>query len=239
MIRNVLALIGVLAMMGGAYAYLTYKPVYDHYQPVMAKMQGKDPARLVEVVDMMDGVDMDAMTSIMQDWDINGLIALGREIDPKAPEVYKGMIERLKVSRNAAAATVWKYPVEDGLTVEEVELSMKSIASEHNIRAVGELPLSEQVARVTGEAQRFLKIYMFCNPQTAMKMVSYNAAYSAYLPCRISLLEDKEGRLWLYALDMDMMIWGGATLPDALLQDALKVREVMIDIMARAAEGDF
>ena len=166
-------------------------------------------------------------------------MALGKELDPKAPEIYKAMIQRLKESKNTADATVWKYPVEEGLTVEDVELSMKNIANEHNIKAVGELPLSEQVKLMTGEEQRFLKIYMYCNPLTAMKMVEYSDAYSAYLPCRISLIEDKQGKLWLYAMDMDMMVWGGATLPDYLLEEALKVRFIIRDIMQRAAEGDF
>ncbi len=239
MIRNLLALIGVLAIIGGGYAYVTYKPMYDQYQPMMAKMEGKDPAQMNEMMDMMEGMDMDAMMTMMKDWDIKGLMALGKEMDPKAPEIYKGMIERLKETKNAAAATVWKYQVEEGLTAEDVELSMKNVANEHNIKAVGELPLSEQVQLMTGEDQRFLKIFMFCNPVTAMKMIEHSDAYSAYLPCRISLIEDKEGKLWLYALDMDMMVWGGATLPDFLMEEALNVRSVIIDIMERAAEGDF
>jgi len=38
---------------------------------------------------------------------------------------------------------------------------------------------------------------------------------------------------------MDMMIWGGATLPDYLKEEALSVRATIRDIMERAAEGDF
>ena len=47
-------------------------------------------------------------------------------------------------------------------------------------------------------------------------MIGHSEAFSAYLPCRISLLEDREGKLWLYSLDMDMdmdmMIKGGQDL---------------------------
>ena len=179
------------------------------------------------------------MIRVISDWDLQGMMELGNELDPKAPEVYKAMIDQLIITKNTAEATVWKYPVEEGLSIEDVETSMRNIANEHNIKAVGELPLSNQVKLMTGEEQRFLKIYMFCNPLTAMKMVEYNDAYSAYLPCRISLIEDKKGKLWLYALNMDMMVWGGETLPDYLLEEATKVRFIIMDIMERASEGDF
>lgn len=238
-LRNLLALIGLLAIIGGGYAYSTYKPMYDEYQPMMAKVEEVGADKMKTMMAKMDEVGVDAMMGMMEKWDIPALIQLGNELDPKALEVYKTMMDRLIETKNSADATVWKIPVEEGLTVEDVELSMKNVANEHNIKNVGELPLSEQVKLMTNEEQRFLKIYMFCNPLTAMKMVQHSDAYSAYLPCRISLIEDKEGKLWLYALDMDMMIWGGATLPDFLKEEALNVRFVIKDIMERAAEGDF
>jgi uncharacterized protein (DUF302 family) len=72
-----------------------------------------------------------------------------------------------------------------------------------------------------------------------MKMVEYSDAFSAYLPCRIAMVEDKQGKYVLYALDMDMMISGGKTLPQDLLVEATKVKEIILDIMNRAASGDF
>jgi uncharacterized protein (DUF302 family) len=92
---------------------------------------------------------------------------------------------------------------------------------------------------MTGEEQRYLKIYMFCNPLTAVQMVDYSDAFSAYLPCRISVVEDKSGKLWLYSLNMDMMIHGGTELPAELFEEASKVKDTIVDIMNRGAEGEF
>ena len=92
---------------------------------------------------------------------------------------------------------------------------------------------------MTGEEQRFLKIYMFCNPLTAANMFEYSVAFSAYLPCRISLIEDTDGKLWIYTLNMDMMIHGGTPLPEELKAEAIQVKEIMLDIMNRGAAGDF
>ncbi len=159
--------------------------------------------------------------------------------DAKAFEVYKNMGDKLIETGNGAAATVWKAKVESDLTFEEVDESIKNIALERNIRAVGELPLGDQVSAMKGETWRKLNIYLYCNPLTAAKMIEHDPAYAAYLPCRISLVEDAQGQLWIYTLDMDMMIYGGKTLPDDLLKEALEVKDIMLDILNRAAEGDF
>ncbi len=161
------------------------------------------------------------------------------KFDPRAMEVYSEMAEKLMQTGNSAEATVWKVPVEEGLSWEEVEETMRFVANEHNIKNVGELPLSKQVEAMTGESYRFLKIYMFCNALTAAKMLEYNDAYSAYLPCRISMVEDKQGKLWLYSLNMDAMIYGGLPLPAELKEEAQNVKRIIQDIMNRGAAGDF
>ena len=159
--------------------------------------------------------------------------------DEKAADVYREMIDKIVETGNVAEATVWKVPVNDDLSAEEVEETMRFVANEHNIKNVGELPLSKQIEAMSGKKSRYLKIYMFCNALTAAKMLEYSDAYSAYLPCRVSLVEDKQGKLWLYSLNMDAMIYGGKPLPPALKEEAESVKEIILDIMNRGAEGDF
>ena len=159
--------------------------------------------------------------------------------DEKAIDVYGEMMMTLLETGNAAEATVWKVPVEEDLTVEDVELAIRAVANELNIKNVGELPLSAQVEAMSGKKSRFFKIYMFCNALTAAQMLEYSDAYSAYLPCRVSLVEDKQGKLWLYSLNMDAMIYGGKPLPAALKEEAMGVKKIILEIMNRGAEGDF
>ncbi|MGD8925225.1 MAG: DUF302 domain-containing protein [Thioalkalispiraceae bacterium] len=162
-----------------------------------------------------------------------------RGFDDKALATYKDMADSLIETGNAVDATIWKQKVKEDLSIEDVEDVMKSVASELNIKDVGQLPLSKQVELMTGKKQRFLKIYMYCNPLTAVEMVNYSDAFSAYLPCRLSLVEDKQGKLWLYSLNMDMMIHGGKPLPDGLRQEAERVKKVIKSIMDRSASGEF
>ena len=53
------------------------------------------------------------------------------------------------------------------------------------------------------------------------------------------MVEDKTGKLWLYTLNLDMMIHGGTALPPDLMEEALRVKDIILDIMNRGAEGDF
>jgi len=159
--------------------------------------------------------------------------------DERAIDVYTEMMTKIIETGNAAEATVWKIPVNEDLSVEDVEETMKFVANEHNIKNVGELPLSAEVEAVSGKKSRFFKIYMFCNAMTAAQMLEYSDSFSAYLPCRVSLVEDKQGKLWLYSLNMDAMIYGGTPLPPALKEEAEGVKTIILDIMNRGAEGDF
>lgn len=159
--------------------------------------------------------------------------------DEGAIDVYTEMMSKLLETGNSAESMVWKVKVSEDLSADEVEETMRFVANEHNIKNVGELPLSGQIEAMTGQESRYLKIYMFCNALTALQMLDYSDAYSAFLPCRISMVEDKEGKLWLYSLNMDAMIYGGTPLPPALKEEAEGVKEIILDIMNRGAEGDF
>ena len=161
------------------------------------------------------------------------------EFEDNAVEVFADMGVKLIETGNMAEASVWKVPVDEGMTAEDVEETMKFVANEHNFKNVGEMPLYKEVESMSGEAYRYVKIFMFCNALTASRMLDYNDAFSSYLPCRITLIEDKEGKLWLYTLNMDGMIYGGKPLPVELKEEAENVKEIILDIMNRGATGEF
>ncbi|HEY0846631.1 MAG TPA: DUF302 domain-containing protein [Noviherbaspirillum sp.] len=137
-----------------------------------------------------------------------------------------------------AVATTWERKVADGITVTEIEQALESVAAEDNIKAVGELPLSKELEARTGEKQKFLKVYSYCSPAIAKAMVEFSPHMSAYLPCRITVLEKEDG-LWLYTLNMDMMIRMGRRLPPELRQQVQKVRDTIWKMLERGSRGEF
>ncbi len=163
----------------------------------------------------------------------------------RAIPTYLDMTKKLLQTGDIAMASIRRIPIADDISTEDVEEAMSSIATERSIREVGILPLSEQVEIQLKEAgdpnykQRYLKIFQYCSPRTAMEMIDYSDAFSAYLPCRIALIEDKQGKRWLYTLDMDLMIYGGKPLPAELHKKALAVQDTIYSIMDSGAEGDF
>lgn len=192
-IRNILALVGLLAIAAGVYGFAKFGDDYRVF----------------------------------------------KSFDPKAGEVYWEMWTKLKTSRVTAEATVWVKEFDEGVSQEDAEESMKLVANDMNIKIVGELPLSEQVFAETGQPQRFLKIFEFCDARTARLMVDYNVFVSAYLPCRISMVERKDGTFALYSMNMDMILHGGESLPPELFKKASLIKTAILTIMEKGAAGDF
>ncbi len=161
-------------------------------------------------------------------------------LHPDAMEkVYMPMTNKLLDTGDITMASVVRIPVADDLSNEDIEEAMESVAIERSIRSVGMLALSEMVELQTGEKQRYLKIYQYCSPRVAMTMVDHSDAFSAYLPCRLAVIEDKQGKKWIYTLDMDLMIYGGAPLPPELLKKAIAVQATIDAIQQAGATGDF
>lgn len=138
-----------------------------------------------------------------------------------------------------AVATTWEAKVKPGVSAKDVEDILKAVAVERNMRDVGTLPLSKELEARSGKKEKLLTIYSFCSPGTARKMVDFSPHMSAYLPCRVSVAEHDDGSLWLYTLNMDMMVKMGRKLPSPLKEEAQAVRDTIWEMMQRASKGEF
>jgi uncharacterized protein (DUF302 family)/uncharacterized protein YceK len=137
-----------------------------------------------------------------------------------------------------AVATTWERKVKPGVTVNDIEAVFTQIASERNMKGVGELPLSKELEARTGQPQKFLKVYSFCTPATARIMVDFSPHMAAFLPCRLTVVEKEDG-LWIYTLNMDMMVKMGRKLPSPLKEEATRVRDTIYMMLERGAAGEF
>jgi len=162
-----------------------------------------------------------------------------RSFDPEAFGLYGEFIGKLLETGDLADAFVWAVPVDDGIEVDDVKESLKSLAVQRQFLFVNDSPFYKQVKAVTGEDYRHVSFMQFCDVLVGKEMLEYNNAYSAFMPCVISIVEDKSGKIWLYALNMDFLIHGAKELPPDLKESALKVRRTMHEIMEGAAKGEF
>jgi len=163
---------------------------------------------------------------------------MGKLEDGAGAEASKMWDRWIESGGDIAVATTWERKVKPGLTVQDIEQVFAQVSSERNMRNVGELPLSKELEARTGTEQKFLKVYSYCSPPTARLMVDFSPAMGAYLPCRLTVIERDDG-LWIYTLNMDMMVKMGRKLPSPLKEEAQKVRDTIYQMMDRAASGDF
>jgi uncharacterized protein (DUF302 family) len=169
-----------------------------------------------------------------------GFMSVKDDLDPQAMDIYGEMYDKFVESGgDLGAATVWRMKVAEGLTPDDIQMSIASAAVGSGLMNVGDMPLSQQLELETGEEQRYLMIHQYCSPQIARKAVNFSPYYSAYLPCRIAVVEDEEGNYWLYSLNMDMFVHGGREFPPEFKKDAQHVRDTIWKMMEAAASGGF
>jgi uncharacterized protein (DUF302 family) len=143
----------------------------------------------------------------------------------------------IEAEGDIAVATTWERKVKPGVTINDVEQIFVQVASERNMKGVGDLPLSKELEARSGKKEKFLKVYSFCTPTTARQMVDFSPHMAAYLPCRITMVEKEDG-LWLYTLNMDMMVKMGRKLPSPLKENAMAVRDTIWEMMERGSKGE-
>lgn len=163
---------------------------------------------------------------------------MGKLEDGAGAEASRMWDRWIEAEGDIAVATTWERKVKDGVSINDLEQVLTQIAAERNMKGVGDLPLSKELEARTGKPQKFLKVYSFCTPTTAREMVDFSPHMSAYLPCRITVVEKEDG-LWMYTLNMDMMVKMGRKLPSPLKENAMKVRDTIWEMMERGSKGEF
>lgn len=133
--------------------------------------------------------------------------------------------------------TVIKQQLAEGVSADDAIEALQSKAVEVNMKFVAHQPLSRELEARGVETGR-LEIFQFCNPMDASEMVKFNPIFAAYMPCRIALVEDQEGKVWLMMLNLDMLI-NNTPLPPELKKIAEKVNSNLTQILEAGATGEF
>ena len=131
--------------------------------------------------------------------------------------------------------TVVRMAVQEGVNPKQAAAAMNAKAKEIGLRKVAQQQVSKFLAK-KGVDMPHLSIYQFCNPMDAREMVIADPVFSSYMPCRISMVEDQKGKLWLMMLNLDMLI-NSKLLPSSVVETAVRVNQQMLDVMTAGAAG--
>ncbi|CAA6802395.1 MAG: Unknown protein [uncultured Thiotrichaceae bacterium] len=133
--------------------------------------------------------------------------------------------------------TVAQMQLEEGVTPEDAIQAMLSKATEINFKVVGQQHVSKEL-EARGVETPFLSIMQFCDPMDAREMIINNPIFASYMPCRISVVEDKDNKTWLMMLNLDMLI-NSELLDTKVVDTAIRVNSALLEIMVAGATGDF
>ncbi len=179
-----------------------------------------------------------ALVTVVSTTGCGTISTIGKLEDGAAAEAGRMWDRWIEGEGDIAVATTWERKVKAGVSADDVADILKGVAVERNMRDVGILPLSKELEARSGKPEKHLTVYSYCSPTTARKMVDFSPHMAAYLPCRISVVEKEDG-LWLYTLNMDMMVKMGRKLPSPLKEEAQAVRDTIWEMMERASKGEF
>ncbi|MDH3379956.1 MAG: DUF302 domain-containing protein, partial [Gammaproteobacteria bacterium] len=137
-----------------------------------------------------------------------------------------------------------KKKAKEGLTFDEVIESMEIKANDVNFKKVGHNQFWKDVSAISGLPTLRVEILQFCDATVGRSMLDYSPEFVIFIPCRIAVLEDAEGDIWLMTMDWDVswlaMAWHPESqLDEKLKQEAIRIRDAMAEIMQAGATGEW
>jgi len=193
---------------------------------------------LKNILAFLGGAIIIAVIVAFVKFDLGDKMSKASQLDPKAMGAYMNMFDKVLTTGRATDAMVRKVKIDPDVSTEDVIESMKSIATDANMVQVGDSRMSNKSIK-DGKGNRYIRILHYCSPSIAKQFIDYSIAFGAFMPCRILIVEDDNGDRWLVTMAMELMLFGGHTLPPAMMEKAEHVRDTMYKMMDLGAKGDF
>ena len=168
----------------------------------------------------------------------------GVSLDAKR-NFYQSMMAMNPLSmRDMIGIMAEKRRVADDVSFDDAVEAMKLRANEVNFKLVGHNPFWKDVEAITGKKTPRAEIFQFCDAMVGRKILDYVPEFVVFLPCRIALLEDADGTIWVMTVDWDVRWLDYSRNPNSKLDadlraDATRIRDALRYIMEGAATGDF
>lgn len=172
-----------------------------------------------------------------------------RVMPPVPPEQKKAVFDQMvgmssMSMRDLFNFMTFKLKANDDLSFDDVIEAMELTANEVNFKKVGHNEFWRDVSANSGLATLRLEILQFCDATVGRRMLDFSPEFSIFIPCRITVMEDATGEIWLMTMDWDVSwlakAWQpGSKLPPDLVEDAKRIRDAMTEIMEAGASGDW
>jgi hypothetical protein len=177
---------------------------------------------------------------------IIGAVTVGPKIaklDPNALPEYMKMFDTVLTTGDPAKGMVRKIKMvipEDMTKMEAFENAieiMDEVGSEYGLAMVDSKTMPRG-GKLFKDGGKLTHIRSYCSPAIADVFLNHSAEFIGFMPCRIGLIEDEKGDIYIYTMSMELMINGGQPLPEKLAKLANEVRTGMYTMMEKGAAGE-
>ncbi|RKZ90523.1 MAG: hypothetical protein DRR19_09785 [Candidatus Parabeggiatoa sp. nov. 1] len=135
------------------------------------------------------------------------------------------------------AETAIKMQIAEDVSIDDAIESLLLRANDLNVKKVSHQILTDKYQELGLPNIRRIEIFQFCDAALAQKMLEHEIGYIAYMPCRIVMLEDKEGKGWFVMVNMDTLIaWG--KMPPLLHRQAIELRDKLMESLEAGVNGE-
>jgi len=177
---------------------------------------------------------------------IIGAVTIGPKIaklDSHALPEYMKMFDTVLTTGDPAKGMVKrvKMVIPEGVTKEEafenaIEV-MDEVGAEFGLAMVDSktMPRGGKLFKNGG---LLTHIRSYCSPAIADKFLTHSGEFIGFMPCRIGIVEDPNGDIYIYTMGLELMINGGHTLPPEMLELANEVKKGMYTMMEKGAAGE-
>jgi uncharacterized protein (DUF302 family) len=143
--------------------------------------------------------------------------------------------ESIRVHVAEVTQSIVQVTLQEGVTPESAANAMIRKATEINLRFVGRQRIYRQL-RKQGKTSGHLEIFQFCDLDDAHKLIQLNPLFATFMPCRIAMVEDADGAVWLMTFNLDMVI-NNKMLTPAEGEIAIRVNQNMLKVLVAGATG--
>ena len=171
---------------------------------------------------------------------IVGAVFIGPKVanfDPKALDAYMSMAGKVLESGDPAKGMVIrkKMVIPEDMTKQEaidnaIEI-MDEVASEHGLAVVDHKVMPRKNGIYT-------QIRSYCSPSIADVFLDHSREFIGFMPCRIGIIEEPNGDVYLYTMNLDLAIYGGNKLPKEMLELAHEVETAMYGMLEQGAANE-
>ena len=177
---------------------------------------------------------------------IIGAVTVGPKIaklDSNALPEYMKMFDTVLTTGDPAKGMVkrMKMVIPEGMTKAEafenaIEV-MDEVGAEYGLAMVDNKTMPRG-GKLFKDGGLLTHIRSYCSPSIADVFLSHSGEFIGFMPCRIGIIEEPNGDIYIYTMGLELMINGGYTLPPKLSKLANEVKTGMYAMMKAGAAGE-